>query len=522
MDRNNEHHKAALVFSAPLARLLSEEKIPPTSVGVRKLRACSKLVRQALKRPRLDGSENVSDNDKEANFAGRAVGEGCREDESSRGSDLQSTSDFRVQPMGAIMYKVVGNDGVERRMTKKEKKAHKKRWKVERAMARKALKEEKTQLTLLKNNKWNGSDFVLDTMQSGVKSKMPVESTCLSSKFSENHSGKHGREYYQLEVSSDAIEEELTQLRGEKGSVLPVILSASMVERAAQHGILQFENSIEKGGMDPPRDIIIDGPLSHAWAAAIKKEIQVAEDLRSLEDMRPMAYQVLPESWSRLKPQPLSAITSCLVPDVRKNGGESVDHVSLCEDPTGEMGDQVHVCDGEESPSESKETDALGKDHRMNWSLLSTRSAFSDFDTSSSVIYECLHRFSNLHISCGAKFGCDFLLYDGPREERHAFAGLKVCCCNESSRDGDQGKNMRLPIPSAYDLAGYVRALNTAGKLALLAMVNYDQEGGCYLVSFVDLALEKVLSAPTHQKKRSRGVSIQKRKEIGANLAKKK
>ena len=49
----------------------------------------------------------------------------------------------------------------------------------------------------------------------------------------------------------------------------------------------------------------------------------------------------------------------------------------------------------------------------------------------------------------------------------------------------------KFPLPRAYDLAGYVRCLNTAGKLALLATVIHDDEMGPY-VSIIDLALEKV------------------------------
>ena len=46
-------------------------------------------------------------------------------------------------------------------------------------------------------------------------------------------------------------------------------------------------------------------------------------------------------------------------------------------------------------------------------------------------------------------------------------------------------------MPRAYDLAGYVRCLNTAGKLALLGTVVHDDQKGCH-VSIIDLALEKV------------------------------
>jgi hypothetical protein len=142
---------------------------------------------------------------------------------------------------------------------------------------------------------------------------------------------------------------------------------------------------------------------------------------------------------------------------------------------------------------------------------------------------------SNLHISCGAKVGCDFLLYDGPREERHAFAGLRILTTNAVNITHQE--QWQLPIPSPYDLAGFVRCLNTAGKLALLATVirsnpisNDDvdtnstgccRRGNVVKVAFVDLVLEKNLTAPTHQRRTTRR-SNNKRKEIGKNLSKKK
>eukprot|EP00957_Ditylum_brightwellii_P134457 10251068-Ditylum_brightwellii.AAC.1 len=85
---------------------------------------------------------------------------------------------------------------------------------------------------------------------------------------------------------------------------------------------------------------------------------------------------------------------------------------------------------------------------------------------------------------------------------------------------------MSFSIPSPYDLAGYVRGLNTAGKLALLATVitKQDMKGGekQTIVAFVDLALEKILSAPTHLKKRRKNGNSRhvKRKQVGQNLSK--
>jgi hypothetical protein len=103
----------------------------------------------------------------------------------------------------------------------------------------------------------------------------------------------------------------------------------------------------------------------------------------------------------------------------------------------------------------------------------------SDFDADVSILFEYLYRDTPFHVSCGAKFGSDFLIYDGPREERHAFAGLRILSSTAGAgvaKDGGAGDTLPpLPLPTAYSLSGYVRCLNTAGKLALLATVRPEQ-----------------------------------------------
>ena len=94
--------------------------------------------------------------------------------------------------------------------------------------------------------------------------------------------------------------------------------------------------------------------------------------------------------------------------------------------------------------------------------------------------------------------------------------------CNGLSQPQDeeqranQGANsssspFSLPLPTAYSLTSFVRCLNTAGKLALIATVvsspspvdndNANKNDEDYRVLFVDVALEKVLDAPTHKRK---------------------
>jgi hypothetical protein len=133
------------------------------------------------------------------------------------------------------------------------------------------------------------------------------------------------------------------------------------------------------------------------------------------------------------------------------------------------------------------------------WSFCQIRPA-RPLDADVAAVVQLLHRGTNLHLSCGSKFGCDFLVYDGPRTERHAFAGLRVLHCDKAAG---------FPLPTCYDLAGYVRCLNTAGKLALLAMVVKDDESNTSRVALVDLALEKIEQTTT---RRSRKKTIDDRK----------
>jgi hypothetical protein len=85
-------------------------------------------------------------------------------------------------------------------------------------------------------------------------------------------------------------------------------------------------------------------------------------------------------------------------------------------------------------------------------------------------------------------------VYDGRREEKHSFAGLRVYHVRDGSSE--------LPAPSAYDLHGFVRAMNTARKLALIATVrSSSDEPHVARIAVVDVALEAILTAPTHIKK---------------------
>ncbi|GMI33342.1 hypothetical protein TrCOL_g275 [Triparma columacea] len=93
-------------------------------------------------------------------------------------------------------------------------------------------------------------------------------------------------------------------------------------------------------------------------------------------------------------------------------------------------------------------------------------------------VYSYLHTTLNLHVGCGSKFGCDYLVYDGDREVRHAFAGVRVVPEGGSIEIGD--------------VTGWVRAMNKAGKIAVLCYVENERgRRGRRRMGFVDSVLEK-------------------------------
>jgi hypothetical protein len=288
-----------------------------------------------------------------------------------------------------------------------------------------------------------------------------------------SNGGDSSSRYYQLAINNAVLEQELAELRGERSGLPPVLLSPAMTLQA--QGVLPGSTD---GKIDQTCGLIYDHNLSLQWAQLIKTSMQPAETARAKEQLRPMPYQLTPEPWTRLRP------------NVEERRVETMMRPTHFE------------------PKSYSNSDLHSPPPKCQWANMICRPPTS-LDSDVSIIFEYLYKDTNYYVSCGAKFGSDFLVYDGPREERHAFAGLRVL----------QAKDGELPIPSAYSLSGYVRCLNTAGKFALLATVlkGMYKEKPLYRVAFVDMALEKVLTAPTH-KKRSR---TQTRRDLTQNLAKK-
>jgi len=501
---------AAIIFSSSLTVHLStnEARLPPTHVGVRRVRPSSQAVKEAMKKRSLPSilaahisaaaNPGKASGNKGANSQEIFTANGGGSASQTCGSSL--FTDEELMHPTKVSYTTTDKDGVERRMTKEEKKKKKAQLMKERLSMMKQIKKQQRQ----EKEVQRAATAAAGAEMTAAAGHIEVDTTC------ERKSGDDN--YYAMKVSQAAIEEEVAELLGASNRVPPVVLSAPMVKEALRKDILcrtSPQNSSTGMGSrhdDDTREM--DQPLSLLWATALQEAMDVAEEVRSREDLRPMAYRIFPEMWHRLRP------------------------VSL-------LGDiQKQMCSNDQTGSKEDDTDksngtAIRDEEKHRWDFISTRSGLRRFDDDIALVYKLLYRQTNLHVACGSKFGCDLLLYDGSREERHAFAGLRICshtsadnsALNESTEvvNPTDGSIVSLPLPSSYDLAGYVRCLNTAGKLALLATVIQSEGNAKPRVAIVDLALEKILSAPTHKKKKRRGKKQQQiRKDGSEHLDKKR
>ena len=431
-----EPYRAVLVFSAPVVKDLISDKVrlPPNYIGVRRVRPSSSHVRNEFL------SVTTCD----------TIGE--------------------LPPKKEVVYKITDANGNERRMNSQEKKKLKNKLKKERAEEIKRLKEERAAEAQAKKKVMTVKSAATapsptppvpvheaESIPESCHRQQEVNKSSLEGEIAGLNGNRNWRvppstndnRYHQLEVNKSCLEEEIADLRGDRDGVPPVMLSPSLAQQALHAGILATSKGLPIKSEHP--HAILDDDLANRWAEALKLCMKSAEEARSKEDMRPMPYTLVPEVWTRLRPESLVA------------GAERQ----------------------QSPPSQSTQSTEM-------WSYVTIRLKREHVDIDTDIVISQLHRQSNLHISCGAKFGCDFLLYDGRRDQRHAFAGLRIIKRDTSSH---------LPLPTPYDLTGFVRCLNTAGKLALLATVEHDEAGVAH-TAIVDLALEKILSE--NKRKRSR------------------
>ncbi|GAX21963.1 hypothetical protein FisN_16Hh046 [Fistulifera solaris] len=348
-----ERSHITVVFSSELTHALSEHRLPPLYVGVRRIRPSATVVaaRQSFERTSSKVAFTVKDTE----------------------------------------------TGIERRMTRQEKKELKLKLRHEQHLEKKQRQEQQRQEEAALHAE-------ADARSKKRKRSMP-----------DFLKGDH---LYQLPVNPAALEQEWADLVGERNKVPPVAIAPPMSR-------LLWE---------PPLPVIVDDDLAQSWAFALKQSMQAAEQVRQAEDMRAMVYDVVPAVWSRMRPE-----------------------------------------------MQGKNDETIRLPFQKENATLSTfplRDA-SSADLERAAVIQALHAGTSLHVSCGAKFGSDYLLYEAPRDECHAFAGLRVLSSH---------------CPTAYDMTGYVRCLNTAAKLALLAQVEPRSEQGTvvYHVAFVELALIKI------------------------------
>jgi hypothetical protein len=326
---------------------------------------------------------------------------------------------------------------------------------------------------------------------------------------------------------------------GGRRCVPPAMLTPAATLVAADLGLLPPPSSSSpspsrrrhrRDGTTTSTATLMDPALSAEWARRLGESMIPAETARAGEDMRPMAYRLVPEPWRRLCPDTLWTTEGGGGGGAAVGGGGG----RCGAGPEGEEEEEGGAPGGDED-------DAVGVATACSSALVRVRdlSSSSTYDEDAYAVVGHLHRNSRIHVACGAAFGCDFLLYDGRREERHSFAGLRVYGSRRRRGDDDgrrpdasdtskEGAAAQFPTPSAYDLTGFVRTMNTARKIALVAMVvrgggrgGSDRgDGGDDAmaqpntrIAIVDLALEKVLTALAHVRK---GSTMKRRTEEDA------
>ena len=256
--------------------------------------------------------------------------------------------------------------------------------------------------------------------------------------------------------------EEIADLCGERMGVPPVLLPGGLAMQAG--GIIRnfgTKESLVKYNNNKNSAIIeYDETLAGIWIDQLSHHMEVAETLRQQENMRSLAYRVQPKVWTRFKPSGI-------------HHGRRVQNNDNCNSSlstdSSTKAIMIRMRTGTEESASRQEVHICGRDCLT-------------YEKSYEAVARFLHQSStSIYISDGCKFGCDMLLYDGPRDERHAFAGIRIYFTNNKED---------LPQPSSYDMTGYVRGMNTAGKLAMLAVVIRSDD--CDRLAIIDLELVKV------------------------------
>ena len=513
----SKNEATTILFSKDFVKDLElNHRIPPTSIGVRRTKPSSKAVLSELRRQKRERkNKNKESSKKDEMVAGVSLVTNSEEvetnDERNRGDEKNA---FSVADEG-------GN-GIQSPSLKR---------KHEELESTDDTKVEEVGVKRTEDNNKPKEE----TIDQEETSNIPQNEK--SSESEEKNQQPHRRvhNYFQFEINPKAIQEEIAELRNEDRKAynnLPVMMSPPMTKICLP--LLQKNSDAKEFEKvkDQP-NIIINDNLATKWAETLHKGIKIEEIERNKEDLRPLAYKLMPEAWTRLRP------TS---KDSEKSAEKSTE-VEIAKDENDDRTKESNpqVMDMNSSPLQEGE-------EVLSLTCKNIRSTLSDnelrwYDKTHEIVYSCIHKqFPNFHISCGSKFGCDYLIYDGCRMERHAFAGLRILTSPVQNLheiltndiDDEDHDDKLFPLPKPHNLTGYVRCLNTAGKLALLALVvkegstettdETEQQDpssniSCckYHVAIVDLALEKVLTAQAHVRKKAK----KNRKVVGLNLDKK-
>jgi len=206
-------------------------------------------------------------------------------------------SSFKLRTtVSDVTFKVVGEDGKERRMTAREKKAAKNR--ANKLKKKRQLEEHQSTV--------EGNDDFKDShaSQQQILEEEQLVNIAENRKEDDDDDDDLGDSWSANTQESSIREEELEDLQFDrKGShAVPAVISSALAAQALRIGLLQVPSthSYESEVMKPVK---CDDGLAEQWAIKIKEGMVRAEELRAKEaNMRPMAYRIVPEVWSRLRP----------------------------------------------------------------------------------------------------------------------------------------------------------------------------------------------------------------------------
>jgi hypothetical protein len=502
----NNNDRSLILFSPALCHsIVAQHRLAPVYIGIPPVRPETDILSTNTT------TSTAKDKSTSSNIATIA--------KSKQGAKAHTQQ--QLQP-SVVVYKVFNPDGTERRMTAQEKKLAKLQHKSQ-------LKQQQQQQQ--SNQQQHTSS---DEMVESKGMLQPSHENSSSNNVSEviNHNGQSDDRYVPIHRMDDTLLE--SEENGtDRDGIPPVMLPPPLAQF-----IRPITTRTPSDATMATRPIEMDMKLSELWGRSLlQHSIWPAQCERQKEtNIRSMPYHIVPEVWTRLRPKFYTRMNDTENNHIHNNVNNRDDNDS-CND----YHSQDHMwCNMNATNDATFVNGHYNRDDKYEDDVIRNRNTILQF------LHHPNHE-PQLHISDGTKFGCDFLLYDGPRHERHAFAGLRIVPPAQSQHDGcattttlptnnkttsnsnntieNDSDHARFPIhPNAYDLAGYVRCLNTAGKLALLAtsvLVNdtepnnhidvsdnttQQQQQGRLIsrkVLIVDLALEKVAMTTSRRPKKT-------------------